>query len=117
MQGNKNQRRTAMPKTFEKTLRAIELFANLPPDEIASRETRCKWGHYAPGEQILDRDTIANATRGREVMPLERIVDMAVSRLRQRLRDTGKSPRLIRTVRGSGYLLATQVTPHHESAH
>src|SRR5690606_23960515 len=40
--------------------------------------------------QILDRDTIANATRGREVLPLERIVDMAVSRLRQRLRDTGK---------------------------
>ncbi|AYN94483.1 MULTISPECIES: response regulator [Pseudomonas] len=60
-------------------------------------------------QQILDRDTIANATRGREVMPLDRIVDMAVSRLRQRLRDTGKSPRLIRTVRGSGYLLAAQV--------
>ncbi|TWI52811.1 DNA-binding response OmpR family regulator [Pseudomonas duriflava] len=60
-------------------------------------------------QQILDRDTIANATRGREVMPLDRIVDMGVSRLRQRLRDTGKSPRLIRTVRGSGYLLAAQV--------
>ncbi|WP_235191677.1 winged helix-turn-helix domain-containing protein, partial [Pseudomonas aeruginosa] len=27
-------------------------------------------------------------------------------RLRQRLRDTGKAPRLIQTVRGSGYLLA-----------
>ncbi len=66
-------------------------------------------------QQILDRDTIANATRGREVMPLERIVDMAVSRLRQRLRDTGKCPRLIRTVRGSGYLLAAQVAPHHDS--
>jgi DNA-binding response OmpR family regulator len=63
-------------------------------------------------QQILDRDTIANATRGREVMPLERIVDMAVSRLRQRLRDTGKAPRLIQTVRGSGYLLAAQVRPH-----
>jgi len=61
-------------------------------------------------QQILDRDTIANATRGREVLPLERIVDMAVSRLRQRLRDTGKSPRLIRTVRGSGYLLAAEVS-------
>ncbi len=36
-------------------------------------------------QQILDRDTIANATRGREVMPLERIVDMAVSPVRQRL--------------------------------
>ena len=65
-------------------------------------------------QQILDRDTIANATRGREVMPLERIVDMAVSRLRQRLRDTGKCPRLIRTVRGSGYLLAAQVAPYHD---
>lgn len=60
-------------------------------------------------QQILDRDMIGNATRGRELMPLERIVDMAVSRLRQRLRDTGKSPRLIRTVRGSGYLLAANV--------
>jgi two-component system OmpR family response regulator len=66
-------------------------------------------------QQILDRDTIANATRGREVMPLERIVDMAVSRLRQRLRDTGKAPRLIRTVRGAGYLLAAQVTPQHHA--
>ncbi|MBU0852571.1 MAG: response regulator transcription factor [Gammaproteobacteria bacterium] len=66
-------------------------------------------------QQILDRDTIANATRGREVMPLERIVDMAVSRLRQRLRDTGRCPRLIRTVRGSGYMLAAQVAPHHDA--
>ncbi|MGC3619680.1 winged helix-turn-helix domain-containing protein, partial [Pseudomonas aeruginosa] len=60
-------------------------------------------------QQILDRDTFANATRGREVLPLERIVDLAVSRLRQRLRDTGKAPRLIQTVRGCGYLLAAVV--------
>jgi len=63
-------------------------------------------------QQILDRDTIGNATRGREVMPLERIVDMAVSRLRQRLRDTEKPSRLIRTMRGSGYLLAAHVAPY-----
>ena len=62
-------------------------------------------------QQILDRDTIGNATRGRELMPLDRIVDMAVSRLRQRLRDTDKPPRLIRTVRSSGYQLAANVVP------
>ena len=45
----------------------------------------------------------------RDLMPLDRIVDMAVSRLRQRLRDTEKPPRLIRTVRGSGYQLAASV--------
>ncbi len=60
-------------------------------------------------QEILDRDTIGNATRGRDLMPLDRIVDMAVSRLRQRLRDTDKPPRLIRTVRGSGYQLAANV--------
>ncbi|VXC77027.1 Chemotaxis protein CheY (fragment) [Pseudomonas sp. 8Z] len=54
-------------------------------------------------QQILDRDAIGNAARGREMKPLERVVDMAVSRLRQRLRDTDKPPRLICTVRGSGY--------------
>jgi two-component system OmpR family response regulator len=31
------------------------------------------------------------------------------------LRDTGKAPRLIRTVRGAGYLLAAQVTPHNHA--
>ena len=60
-------------------------------------------------QQILDRDTIGNATRGRDLMPLDRIVDMAVSRLRQRLRDTEKPPRLIRTVLGSGSQLAASV--------
>lgn len=64
-------------------------------------------------QQILDRDTIGNATRGRDLMPLDRIVDMAVSRLRQRLRDTDKPPRLIRTVRGSGYQLAAEVVIGH----
>ncbi|GGK07014.1 response regulator [Pseudomonas matsuisoli] len=61
-------------------------------------------------QRVLDRDTIANATRGRDVMPLDRIVDMAVSRLRQRLHDTARPPRLIRTIRGSGYLLAADVS-------
>ncbi|GGB95661.1 DNA-binding response regulator [Oxalicibacterium flavum] len=61
-------------------------------------------------QQVLDRDTIGNATRGREMMPQERGVDTAVYRLRQRLRDTAKPPRLILTVRGGGYLLAAEVT-------
>lgn len=68
-------------------------------------------------QQILDRDTIGNATRGREVMPLERIVDMAVSRLRQRLGDTHKPPRLIRTIRGSGYQLTAAVTAQLDRGH
>lgn len=63
--------------------------------------------------QVLDRDTISGVTRGRESMPLDRVVDVAVSRLRQRLGDQGRNPRLIKTVRGCGYLLAATVT--HET--
>lgn len=59
--------------------------------------------------QVLDRDTISGVTRGRETMPLDRVVDVAVSRLRQRLNDQGSQPRLIRTVRGAGYVLTATV--------
>jgi len=59
--------------------------------------------------EVLDRDTISGVTRGRESTPLDRVVDVAVSRLRQKLGDQGKDPKLIKTVRGAGYLLATTV--------
>jgi DNA-binding response OmpR family regulator len=59
--------------------------------------------------QILDRDTISDATRGREALPLERGIDVQLSRLRQRLGDNGKSPKLIKTIRGAGYVLIAEV--------
>ena len=63
---------------------------------------------------ILDRDTIAGVTRGRESDPLDRVVDVAVSRLRQRLGDQGRQPKLIRTVRGAGYMLTATVSYENE---
>ena len=57
----------------------------------------------------VDRDTIARVTRGRESSPSDRSIDVQMSRLRQRLGDDGKQPRLIKTVRGKGYLLAADV--------
>lgn len=62
--------------------------------------------------EVLDRDTISDALRGREASPFDRSIDVQVSRLRQRLRDSGKHPKLIKTLRGSGYLLASDV--HYE---
>ncbi len=59
--------------------------------------------------QILDRDAISDATRGREALPMERGIDVQVSRLRQRLGDSGKSPKLIKTIRGAGYVLIAEV--------
>jgi len=66
-----------------------------------------------PG-QVMDRNRLAEATRGRDLGPLDRALDVQISRLRQRLRDDGKQPSLIKTVRGAGYVLATTVELSHE---
>lgn len=62
-----------------------------------------------PGE-VLDRGRLAEVTRGRDLGPLDRSLDVQVSRLRQRLQDDGKQPALIKTVRGSGYVFSTTVS-------
>jgi DNA-binding response OmpR family regulator len=51
-------------------------------------------------------------TRGRDLGPFDRSLDVQVSRLRQRLNDDGKNPNLIKTVRGSGYVFSTEVEKH-----
>ncbi|WP_428241426.1 response regulator [Gynuella sp.] len=59
--------------------------------------------------QVLSRDELSNLTRGRESSPFDRAIDVQISRLRQRLGDDGKSPQLIKTVRGAGYILTSHV--------
>jgi two-component system OmpR family response regulator len=49
-------------------------------------------------------------TQGKEADPLDRSIDVQVSRLRHRLGDDPREPRLIKTVRGEGYVLAVEVT-------
>lgn len=61
-----------------------------------------------PGN-VLSRDYIAENTRGRDTTPLDRFIDVHVSRLRQRLREDARQPQLIKTVRGQGYILTAQV--------
>ncbi len=61
-----------------------------------------------PGD-ILDRNILSEQTRGRESGPLDRSLDVQVSRLRLRLNDDGKQPYLIKTVRGAGYVFSADV--------
>lgn len=60
--------------------------------------------------ETLDRTLLMEQTRGRDLGPFDRSLDVQVSRLRQRLNDDGKQPALIKTVRGSGYVFAAEVT-------
>jgi two-component system OmpR family response regulator len=58
---------------------------------------------------VLSRDQLSNFTYGRDADPLDRTIDMQVSRLRERLRDQPREPEFIKTVRGKGYVMATRV--------
>jgi two-component system OmpR family response regulator len=59
--------------------------------------------------RVLDRDQLMDLTLGRKSAPFDRSIDVQVSRLRARLRDEGREPRLIKTVRNEGYVLAAAV--------
>jgi two-component system OmpR family response regulator len=59
--------------------------------------------------RVLNRDQLVDLTQGREADPLDRSIDVQVSRLRQRLGDDPREPQLIKTVRGEGYVLAVPV--------
>jgi two-component system OmpR family response regulator len=60
--------------------------------------------------RVLNRDQLVDLTQGKEADPLDRSIDVQVSRLRQRLGDDSREPRLIKTVRGEGYVLAVIVS-------
>jgi two-component system OmpR family response regulator len=58
---------------------------------------------------ILSRDQLLNLTQGRDAGPFDRSIDLQVSRLRQKLKEDSKDPRIIKTVRNEGYVLATSI--------
>ena len=55
-----------------------------------------------PGK-TFNRDEILNELRGIDAQLFSRSVDILVSRLRQKLKDTSRQPRFIKTVWGTGY--------------
>ncbi|HEY4210263.1 MAG TPA: response regulator transcription factor [Steroidobacteraceae bacterium] len=61
--------------------------------------------------RVLTRDQIGKFTRGRVPDPLDRSIDMIVSRLRRKLDRANPGASLISTVRNGGYLLTALVTP------
>jgi two-component system OmpR family response regulator len=60
--------------------------------------------------RVLNRDQLMNFTQGRDAEAFDRSIDIQISRLRQKLNDDARSPRIIKTVRNGGYTLAVSVT-------
>ncbi|MBX9701658.1 MAG: winged helix-turn-helix domain-containing protein, partial [Acetobacteraceae bacterium] len=58
-----------------------------------------------PG-RVLTRDQLLELAHGKDIEPFDRSIDIRVTRLRRKLGDDAGNPRLIRTVRGMGYMFA-----------
>ena len=64
-----------------------------------------------PG-RVLSRDFLLEQTRGREAAPFDRTIDVQVGRLRKKVEVDVDDPRIIKSVRGAGYILVAPVTTH-----
>ena len=60
---------------------------------------------------VLTRDQLIDLMLSRDAAPFDRAIDVQVSRLRQRLQDDAKQPKLIKTIRGEGYVFTSAVEP------
>ena len=63
----------------------------------------------ANAPQLLTRAQLMELVRGRDHDPFDRSIDVRVSRLRQTLRDDARSPRIVKTVYGEGYVIGVPV--------
>lgn len=75
-------------------------------EEVSAAEGRLLTLFLEHPNRILDRERLAGS---RDISPLDRSIDVRVSRLRKRLRDSPTRPALIKTVYGAGYLFTARV--------
>lgn len=61
------------------------------------------------GNEPVSRDQICQSLHGRDAFANERGIDVHLSRLRNYLGDDAKSPNIIKTVRGKGYLFIASI--------
>ncbi|MBI5070918.1 MAG: response regulator transcription factor [Deltaproteobacteria bacterium] len=58
--------------------------------------------------RVLSREQLMELARGNSEEAFDRSIDVHVSRLRAKLGDDPRRPRLLKTVRGAGYVLAAE---------
>lgn len=65
--------------------------------------------------RVMNRDHLMDVVKGREWSAFDRAIDAQVVRLRKKIERDPSRPELIKTVRGAGYIFATNVAVDHAS--
>jgi two-component system phosphate regulon response regulator OmpR len=64
--------------------------------------------------RVMSRDALMDLTRGRDRDPFDRTVDSQIARLRRKIETSPSAPRLIKSVRGVGYVFVGRVDDRKE---
>lgn len=81
--------------------------------ELTSGEFDLLYAFCTNPQRVLTRDQLLDLARGRVSGPFDRTIDVQVGRLRRKLEIDPKKPEILKTVRGGGYMLATEVVKKH----
>ena len=77
---------------------------------LTSGETDLLLALVEHAQTVLTREHLVELTRNRGGDGQDRSVDILISRIRRKIERNPKAPRIIKTVRGGGYLFAPTVT-------
>jgi two-component system OmpR family response regulator len=77
---------------------------------LSNAEFRLLWTFIERPRRVLNRDQLMDAARGGASTAYDRSIDLLVSRLRQKLDDDPRDPKLLKTVRGEGYLFDARIS-------
>ena len=112
------RRRQRTSKTF-RTLKVGSLLLS-PHERTAEIDgrplalTTCEFSLLAAlaerAGQVLGREQLMEIAKGSADLAFERSIDVQVSRLRAKLQDNSRKPRILKTVRGVGYVLVPCAT-------
>lgn len=87
---------------------ARDVFFNNEKLALSNAEYSLLYFLASHADQILDRDAVFLATKGREYDGLDRSVDVLISALRKKIGDDSQNPTKIKTIWGKGYLFVSQ---------
>lgn len=60
-------------------------------------------------KRVMTRDQLLDLARGRDAQAFDRSIDTQISRLRRKLEQNPRDPKIIKTVWGGGYILSVEV--------
>lgn len=91
----------------------LDLAANTlkAPDEtehlLSTAETQVLREFVERPHQILSREQLLGQ---RDLSPLDRTIDVRISRIRRKIEEDAKNPKIIKTIYGAGYMFTAQVS-------